>query len=455
LKIKSIYDKELFTVRSPMGTVSIFSLGIPILFENVMNNLQGTVNTAVLSGYSEVSVAAVGAVNTVVNIILMLGTIIALGASVVISNAIGANDEDKAKETSFCSIFTSLIFALILSPCLLMNDSSVMSFLNLTGEIYRDGIVYFDIRITFIVSNYLMSALLSLLKCYGYPKYTFVIGLLTNTLNLIFNVFVIKCPDISPVTGVRGVAYSCALSNIIGLIVTGCIFYKVKISIKKPGSIKMFFVRIISVLKIGLPSGLSGMMFSLSMMVTTSFVALIGDYALSAKVYFTTILSYVYLFSMSMGSANSLLIGRRHGAGEFDIADKMNRQLSKITCAVNLALSLIVILLYKSLMGIFTDNTQIITMSLAIFTVDIVTEQARAVSQVYEYALRAVGDVFVPMIILICSCWTFSIGLAYFLSIKCDMGLVGLWIGLSIDESIRAIVTYIRWKRGKWKYTKV
>lgn len=66
-----------------MGTVSIFSLGIPILFENVMNNLQGTVNTAVLSGYSEVSVAAVGAVNTVVNIILMLGTIIALGASVV------------------------------------------------------------------------------------------------------------------------------------------------------------------------------------------------------------------------------------------------------------------------------------------------------------------------------------------------------------------------------------
>lgn len=62
---------------------------------------------------------------------------------------------------------------------------------------------------------------------------------------------------------------------------------------------------------------------------------------------------------------------------------------------------------------------------------------------------------FVPLIILICSCWTFSIGLAYFLSIRCKMGLVGLWIGLSIDESIRAIVTYIRWKRGKWKYTKV
>lgn len=437
-----------------MGIVSLFSLGIPMLFETVMNTLQGTVNTAVLSGYSENAVAAVGAVNTVINIILLLGSVIALGASVVISNAIGANDMNKAKETSYSSIFVCLIFATILSPILLFNDSSIMNYLNLRGEVYRDAIIYFDIRIAFIFSNYLMSALLSLLKCYGYPKYTFLIGLLTNTLNLIFNVFVIKCPHISPVSGVSGVAYSCALSNIIGLIVTVCIFYKVKISMKKPDSIKMFLKRTASVLKIGIPSGMSGMMFSLSMMVTTSFVALIGDYALSAKVYFTTILSYVYLFSMSIGSANALLIGRRYGAGEFELADKMNIQLSRITCIVNLILSLAVMFLYKPLMGIFTDNAKIITLSLAIFAVDIITEQARAVSQVYEYALRAVGDVFVPMIILICSCWIFSIGLAYFLSIKCGMGLIGLWIGLAIDESIRAIVTYIRWRRGKWKYTK-
>ena len=68
----------------------------------------------------------------------------------------------------------------------------------------------------------------------------------------------------------------------------------------------------------------------------------------------------------------------------------------------------------------------------------------------YEYALRAVGDVFVPMIILICSCWIFSIGLAYFLSIRCGLGLIGLWIGLAIDESVRAIVTYVRWKNKKY-----
>ena len=438
-----------------MGTVSLFSLGIPMLFETVMNTLQGTVNTAVLSGYSETSVAAVGAVNTIINIVILFATIVAMGSSVVTSSAIGANDEKKAKETAFSAVLVNIIVALCITPLLLINDASLMNFLNLKGDVYRDGIIYFDIRITFIISNYVMSALLSLLKCYGFPKYTFFIGLLVNTLNLIFNVFVIKFPEISPVTGVSGVAYSCALSNIIGLIVTVCIFCKVKINPKKPDSIKSFFVHSASILKIGLPSGLSGAMFSISMMVTTSFVALIGDYALSAKVYFTTILSYVYLFSMSMGSANSLLVGRRFGAGDFELASRMNKQLSRITRVVNLTLSISVILLYRPLMGIFTDNKMVISMALWVFIVDIITEQARAISQVYEYALRAVGDVFVPMIVLICSCWVFSIGLAYFLAIKCGMGLIGLWIGLSIDESVRAILTYSRWHIGKWKYNKV
>ncbi len=455
MKIKNIYDKKLFTVSSDLGTVSLFSLGIPMLFETVMNTLQGTVNTAVLSGYSETAVAAVGAVNTIINVVLLVGTTIAMGSSVVISNLIGANDEIKAKETAFTSLFVSMILAFVFVPILLINDSSLMGVLNLRGEVYREGILYFDIRITFIASNYLMSALLSILKCYGYPKYTFLIGLLTNTLNLMFNIFVIKFPHISPVTGVSGVAYSCVLSNIIGLIVTVFIFYKVGVTPKKTSDLKTFISHSARILKIGLPSGISGAMFSISMMVTTSFVALIGDWALSAKVYFTTILSYVYIFSMSIGSANSLIVGRRFGAGDFDLADKMNKQLSRITRIVNLILSVIVIILYKPLMSIFTDNPSIIALALGIFVVDIITEQARAVSQVYEYALRAVGDVFVPMIILICSCWIFSIGFAYFLSVKCGMGLIGLWIGLSIDESVRAVVTYIRWKRGKWKYKKV
>ena len=59
------FDKSLFSYTTSLGTVSLFSLMLPMVFESLSNNIQNLVNTAVLSGYSEDSVAAVGSTSTV------------------------------------------------------------------------------------------------------------------------------------------------------------------------------------------------------------------------------------------------------------------------------------------------------------------------------------------------------------------------------------------------------
>jgi Na+-driven multidrug efflux pump len=51
------------------------------------------------------------------------------------------------------------------------------------------------------------------------------------------------------------------------------------------------------------------------------------------------------------------------------------------------------------------------------------------------------------MITTFISCWVFSVGLAYVLSIPCGMGLIGFYIGLACDEWVRAIFTFFRWKQ--------
>ena len=445
------FDKSLFKVTSSVGTLSLFSLVFPMIFELVMNNLQGTVNTAILSNYSENAAAAVGAANTIISVVTLIGTVIAMGATVVISNCFGADDLKKAREVSFTSIVVCVTTALVITPLLILFSTDIMTMLNLKGDILKDGLTYFNIRMAFIVFTMATSSVLALLKCYGFAKYTFYIGLLTNIINLVLNIYVIHFPSYAPVTGVAGVAFGCCISNLAGMVAAIFILKRMKIKLVMPSSIKVFWSHISGILKIGLPAGLSNMSFTFSQMLTTAFVALIGDYALSAKVYYANILSYVYLFSVSAGNANALLVGRCYGAGEFDRADKMNRQLVKLTCTVNLVVSLSVVVLRRQLLGLFTDDGLIISLSLGVFAIDIITEQARAISQVYEYALRAAGDILFSTIILIISCWVCSIGLAYFLAIECGMGVSGLWIGLAVDETVRAIVTYLRWKSGKWK----
>ena len=130
----------------------------------------------------------------------------------------------------------------------------------------------------------------------------------------------------------------------------------------------------------------------------------------------------------------------------------MNAQLIKITTIVNLTISLLIIVFRKYLLMMFTDDPWVVDVALGVFLVDLLVEQARAISQIYEYALRAAGDVLFSMVFIVASCWIFSIGLSYILAIKCGMGLVGCFIGLAVDEWVRTTVTYFRWKSGKWKH---
>lgn len=445
-----IEKQSVFSVTTSIGTVRLFSLFIPMFVSSITNNLIGTINTAVLSGYSETAVAATGTTNTLISLFDILFLVIGTGASVTISNYIGAERLKKASNTCYTAIIVCSLLGIICSIIFLGLSYPLNSAMNLKGEVLTEAVTYFRIRIALLVIPALTSSLSAIIQCYGYPKYTVIAGIASIVCNLILNIIVVYFPRYSPVKGVAGIGISSVISQVVSLAIILFYFKKLKIAILRPSCIKDFLNYVGKILKIGIPSGFSSGSFTLSQVITTSFVANIGVFALSAKVYFTNILCYAYLFSMNIGNANAILIGRLVGAKNFEQAKLLNRKLVKITMAVNAVISVIIILLRKPLLSLFTENKSIIELSLVIFLVDLLIEQARAVSHVYEYSLRAAGDTLFTMIVVVASCWCCSVGLAYFFSISCNFGLVGCWIGLAIDETIRSIATYFRWRSNKW-----
>ena len=450
-------DRSLFKVTTSIGTIGFFSLAFPILFESIMTYLLGTVHTVLLSSYSENSVAAVGAANTLINMFSLLCSVIATGATVVISNHIGGERLKSAEETSFTGIAVSVSVSVILIPVILLLGSGMISLLNLKNTIAAEASVYLKIRMSFLLFQAVTGMLLAIFRSYGYPKYTLIVNTFVNICNIALATIIVYFPEYSPLTGVSGLAAACVICQFFGLILTVYIAYRIKIKLSIPKSIGAFFMHLKKLLCIGVPAGMSSASLTVSQLVNTSFVAMIGDYALSAQIYFSTIASYVYLFSNSAGTANSIMIGRLCGAKKFERADMTNRQLIRMTTVINFIVSVIILIARYPILSIFTNNRLIFAMAAYILAIDIIAEQARAVSQVYEYALRAAGDVIFSLIFTTASCWIFSISLSYILAIKCNMGLVGCWIGIAADESVRAISTYLRWQylfgRKRIKYS--
>ncbi len=453
--LQKTFKSPLFSVTTSLGALNVFTLALPLLFETVATRIIGFINSAVLSGYSEDSVAAVGSANSVINFFPIIFSIISTGGTVVISNMIGAERLKRAFTATFTQITLCGIIGVLCSALMLVFSEQLMGFMNLEGAVLHEALIYYKIRAAAIFILAFTSGCSALLRCFGYAKDTVVINLTSILISLVLNIFVIKFPNISPVTGVEGIAISTVVSQIISLLL--CIYYIRKRNIKfiKPKGFTIFLNYVKKMINIGFPAGISGSTFTLSQIISTSFIALIGTYALSAKVYYDNILCYAYLFSISLGNANSLLIGRLIGAGNIERAKALNKSLVKITVTINFNISVLIVIFYKPLISIFTENPQIIETALLVFAIDIIAEVSRGISQVYEYALRSAGDMKFMLIIVFVSCWTISVGLAYFLSITCDIGIIGCYIAVAIDELIRAVAAFYRWQSNKWNRIKV
>ncbi|MBR3965912.1 MAG: MATE family efflux transporter [Clostridia bacterium] len=438
-------DKSIFVVISEGERLGLFALTFPILFESVMSFLLGTVNTFMLSKISDVSVSASGSANTAINIVLLFFSVVTNGSTVIICNFIGAKQKKSVEETIFPSIFLILAFSIVITPFLVIFAPQFMGILNLKGEILREAIIYFRIRMAFVSVPAILSEILALLRCFGFVKYTFIIGLITNAVNLLLNILVVYFPSYLPISGISGVAASSVAANFCGVILSAAVFVKKKIKMSLPPFKKMLS-QIGLMLKIGLPSGISSATFSISQLLTTSFVAPLGDHVLAAKIYFSTILQFSYLFSRSTGSAISLLVGRLYGSCEMNRADKLCRATAKINLAVNFSVSFLLFLLRIKLLSLYTDEKLILEMSTAVFAVDMLAELARAIGHVYEFALKSVRDVFLPLAVLVFSGIIFGLGSAYVFAIPLGMGIFGCYVGTVIDELVRAVFTLSRWR---------
>ena len=83
--------------------------------------------------------------------------------------------------------------------------------------------------------------------------------------------------------------------------------------------------------------------------------------------------------------------------------------------------------------------------------IDFILEIGRAINMTMVRCLQAVGDIKFPILCGILSMWFISIPIAYYLGIILNMGLVGIWLGMAIDECFRGILFVIRWESGKWR----
>ena len=427
------------------------ALAGPIFVETLLVMMLGAVDTFMLSRHSDNSVAAVGVVNQLMNLVFLLFEVISLGTSILCSQYIGAKRRDKVIQVVGISLIFNLISGLLLSGCLYLFADKFLSLMGLRPDLMSEGLPYMKIVGGFAFLQAVSLSLSASLRSANKAKYPMYISLVVNVLNIIGNYTLIFGKFGMPALGVEGAAISTSFCRFVSVILLFVILLKKHI----PSFPKEYFrpfpwIELKNLLKIGIPSAGEHMSYSLSQVVIAYFINMISNEALATRTYIVNIVMFTYIFALALSQGGAILIGQLVGMKKIRAAYTIGKRIMRLGVAMSVSLSFVTALFGTQILSMLTSDPWIISTGAMILWVEILLENGRALNFFGVNALRSAGDIYFPVIIGIIVMWGIQVVGSYVLGITLGWGLIAMWAVFALDENIRGLIFVRRWNSFKW-----
>ena len=427
------------------------SLAGPIFIETLLVMMLGAVDTFMLSRYSDNSVAAVGVVNQLMNLVFLLFEVISIGTSILCSQYIGAGRRDKVIQVVGISLIFNLFSGMLLSLGLYSFAGSLLQMMGLRPDLMSDGLPYMKIVGGFAFLQAISLSLSASLRSADKAKYPMYVSMVVNVLNIIGNYSLIFGKFGMPALGVEGAAISTSLCRFVSVVLLFVILLKKHIpSFPKELFSPFPWIELKNLLKIGIPSAGEHFSYSLSQVVITYFINMISNQALATRSYIVNIVMFTYIFALSIAQGGAILVGHLVGMKKINAAYTIGKRIMRLGTATSVTLALLTAIFGKHILGMLTSDPWIISTGAIILWIEVLLENGRALNFFGVNSLRSAGDIYFPVLVGIVVMWGVQVVGSYLLGISLGWGLIAMWAVFALDENIRGFIFIRRWNSFKW-----
>ena len=435
-----------------VGKKNLISLIIPIFFELLLVTIVGNIDTIMLGYYSDEAVGAIGGITQLLNIQNVIFSFINMATAILTAQFLGAKDYKRVKQVISVSLVLNVLLGLILGGIYLFFWESLLQKINLPGELIGIGKYYFQMVGGLCILQGIILSCGAILKSHGRPTETLIINVGVNILNIIGNAFFIFGWLGMPVLGPTGVGISTVISRGIGCVAAFYMMCKYCNFTFKKKYIKPFPFKIVkNILSIGFPTAGEHLAWNVGQLMIVAMVNTMGTTIIASRTYLMLISSFTMTLSIALGQGTAIQVGHLVGAGEIkEVYHKCLKSL-KIAFIFAFVTTSLVFLFRKPIMSIFTTNPDILKASLKIFPLMILLEMGRVFNIVIINSLHAAGDIKFPMFMGITCVFTVAVLFSYLFGISLGWRLAGIWLANAMDEWIRGLAMYFRWKSKKWQ----
>ena len=434
----------------------IRNLLVPVVLEQVLNSLMGTVDTMMVSNVGSAAISAVSLVDSINILLIQAFSALAAGGAIVCAQYIGQKSFEKANESARQVLFIITVISVAVTAVCLTGQKPILHLI--FGSVDQDvmaasEVYFFYTALSFpFIAAYNGAA--SIFRAQENTKGPMTISVISNGLNIGGNAIMIWGLHM----GVAGAALSTLLSRVFCAVVVLIQLRRERqpIVVKDYLKIRPDWEMIRRILGLGIPSGVENSMFQLGKLAIQSTVSTLGTVAIAAQAMTNILENLNGIAAIGVGIGLMTVVGQCLGAGRRDEAIYYIKKLTIISEVVIIVSCAVVFVLAKPVTVLGGMEKASADMCLyMIGWITVVKPVVWSMGFIPAYGLRAAGDVKFTMITSCCTMWSCRFCLCVFLIRVMGFGPMGVWIGMFADWTLRGIIFGIRFHSRKWLKHKV
>lgn len=375
----------------------IIKFSIPLMLSGMLQLFFNAADVIVVGRYAgDEALAAVGSTGALINLLINLFIGISIGASVLMGQAIGARDYNDAQDSLHTAMLTGLIGGIIMIFVGQVVSRPMLELMQTPDDVIELSSLYMKIYFMGMPGFMLYNFGAAILRAAGDTKrplyYLFVSGIVNVILNLYF-VIVLKM-------SVDGVAYATIISEAISaILIVICLMRSdgyLNLSLRK---LKIDGKKFIEMLKIGIPSGFTGIVFSVSNMLIQSSINSFGKLVMAANTAASNLEGFVYNAMNSIYQTALAFASQNMGAKKLDRVDDVLKKSLFVVSGVGLFFGVGAYLLGEILLRLYTPNQEVIDIAMLRLLVISTSYFLCGIMDVYSGVIRGMGFSFTPMLV--------------------------------------------------------
>ncbi len=437
----------------------IIALAWPTIAEQLLQVLVTFVDSAMVGSLGASATASVSVPTSTIWLVNGWMNAFAIGYGVLMARSLGGGQRERARTIVYQSLLTALPFGLLLTALFLQVAQILPPWIASDEAVIAQAQEYYHWIAIGYLPNLLMILISSHLRLSGDTKTPLLLNGLNNILNIIFNtLFIFEGVTVGGITlgglglGVKGAAMATTLACTITTLLLLFIILKggglITLSGYRRGEWQRSIQR--SALRLAIPVALERTTLSLGQILYTKLIGTLGTTALAAHFLATTAESITDLPSSGLSTAATTLVAHSLGSGDKALARRFGDTSLILGTLFMSAMGLVLYFFASPILSLFTAEEAVITLGTRVLRIEAFAQPAFGLSMLAFGVFRGAGDTKSPFFISIAGMWLLRLPLAWALLSYTTLGLLGVWIAMASDITLRGIICLFAYRRSGW-----